>query len=372
MMPAVARKVRELVNAGATMIGPRPMTSPSLQDFPACDQEVQNIAAELWDSGRVVSTQAVAQVLASLNVRPDFQADAKNVVWIHRRIGNAEVYFVSNQEATERVVNCTFRVEGRQPEFWDAMTGEIREARSFSTEGGLTRVPIKFDPRGAIFVVFQKPARQGTEKPNWLEFELVQSLEGGWAVRFDRRWGGPGQVAFDSLDDWSKRPEPGIRYYSGTAVYEKEFQSPGKSRGTRLFLDLGQVKNLAEVRLNGRGLGVVWKPPFRAEITKALRPGRNRLEVRVVNLWANRLIGDEQQSDDCQWGEEQNWNENGTTIHLGQPLSAIPDWVREAKQRPASGRYTLTSWKYLRKDSPLLESGLLGPVRVLSSKDARP
>jgi hypothetical protein len=339
-----------------------------LQDYPACDQEVQRIAAELWDSGRVISGKPIGDVLAGLHLNPDFQADANKILWIHRRIGNADVYFISNQESDERIVNCTFRVEGRQPELWDAMTGEIREAGTFSTEGELTRVPIKFDPRGSMFVVFHKPSRKATGKPNWAEYQPVQVIDGAWRVNFDTRWGGPGKVEFESLADWTKRSEPGIRYYSGTAVYEKAIQRPKTARGTRVCLDLGQVKNLAEVRLNDTSLGVVWKPPFQVEITKALRRGQNKLEVRVTNLWPNRLIGDEQQPDDCVWDYEWTWGMDGKPIGGGQPLKEVPSWIREGKARPSAGRFTLTSWKFYTKDSPLLESGLLGPVRILSSE----
>jgi len=367
MLPAIARKVRDLVDAGATVIGPKPATSPSLQDYPACDQEVRRIATELWDSGKVVSGKSVGEVLARVSLKPDFQSDAADLLWIHRRIGDAEIYFISNQKAVERVVNCAFRVEGRQPEFWDPMTGETRDAGVFSAEGDRTRVPLKLDPRGSMFVVFQKRSLKPTGKPNWPEFKPVQDIDGAWTVRFDTRWGGPGELKFQSLDDWSKRGEPGIRYYSGTAVYEKEFQSPKTTRGTRLFLDLGQVKNLAEVRLNGQSLGIVWKPPFRVEITKALRRGQNKLEVRVTNLWPNRLIGDEQQPDDCVWDNAWTWTMDGPSTSGGQPLKEIPAWLRDGTPRPSTGRYTMTTWRFYTKDSPLLESGLRGPVGILSS-----
>jgi hypothetical protein len=217
--------------------------------------------------------------------------------------------------------------------------------------------------------VFQKPARGATGRPNWNEFKPVQGVEGPWTVRFDPRWGGPGPVRFESLDDWSRRREAGIRYYSGTAVYEKEFPGLKKTPGARYFLDLGRVKNLAEVRLNGEGLGVVWKPPFRVEVTGALRRGKNKLEIRVTNLWPNRLIGDEQQPDDCVWAKEETWKMNGKNIPVGQPLKEVPAWLRDGRARPSAGRYTMTTWKFYTQDSPLLESGLLGPVRILRAED---
>jgi hypothetical protein len=367
MTPAVARKVRALVEAGAVVIGPKPTASPSLQDYPACDAEVRRIADELWDSGKVISGKPVTQVLAELNVSPDFQAGAANLLWIHRRIGNAEVYFVSNQEGTGRNVECSFRVAGRQPELWDAATGQMSDARTFTSEGGLTRLPIKFDPSGSAFVVFRRPAAAAAGGKNWDEFASAQQIGGAWTVRFDPRWGGPGLVTFDELSDWAKRNEPGIRYYSGTAVYEKAFD--WTRRDGRLFLDLGAVKNLAEVWLNGKHLGIPWKPPFRIEVTGVLRPGKNELEVRVTNLWPNRLIGDEQQPDDCVWAAEEVWTGIGATpdekVALGRPLKEIPSWLVAGTPRPSAGRYTFTTWNFYKKDSPLLESGLLGPVELL-------
>ena len=290
-------------------------------------------------------------------------------MWIHRRISDADIYFVSNQEPDERIADCTFSVEGRIPELWDAATGEIRDARTFSSEGGLTKLPIKFEPRGSVFVVFRKPGHGVTDGNNWDEFKPVQEIDGAWTAQFDPCWGGPGLVTFETLTDWTKRGEAGIRYYSGTAVYEKEFESPKTKKAERLFLDLGEIKNLAEVRLNGESLGIAWKPPYRVEATRALRPGKNKLEVRVTNLWPNRLIGDEQQPDDCVWDEEQFWDQGVPRQSVGRPLKEIPAWLTEGKPRPSAGRYTFTSWKFYNKDSPLLESGLLGPVKLLVKTD---
>lgn len=371
MTPAVARKVHALVEAGAVVTGPKPKASPSLQGYPECDTEVRRIADELWDSGKVISGKPVSQVLADLKIGPDFQADAANMLWIHRRIGSAEVYFVSNQEGAGRIVDCTFRVAGPRPELWDASTGGIRDARTYTNDGELTELPIKFDPSGSVFVVFRSPAAATVSGKNWDDLAPAQEINGEWSVRFDPRWGGPGLVTFGDLSDWAKRNEPGIRYYSGTAVYEKAFDWP--QRDGRMFLDLGAVKNLAEVWLNGKHLGVLWKPPFRIEITGVLRPWKNQLEVRVTNLWPNRLIGDEQQPDDCVWNAEEVWTGIGAKpdekVALGQPLKEIPSWLVAGHPRPSTGRYTFTTWKFYQKDSPLLESGLFGPVKLLVITD---
>lgn len=177
-------------------------------------------------------------------------------------------------------------------------------------------------------------------------------LSGPWDVHFDPQWGGPDSVLFDTLQDWSLHPDAGIRYYSGTATYRKTFVIGDQVPETqRLLLDLGRVAVMADIRVNDHHLGILWKPPFRIDVTDALQRGDNVLEVRVVNLWINRMIGDEQLPEDSQR------NPDGT-------LQAWPQWVNEGQSSP-TGRYTFTSWRLWKKDEPLQPSGLLGPVRLI-------
>jgi hypothetical protein len=222
-----------------------------------------------------------------------------------------------------------FRVSGKQPELWDAVTGERKDATDFRQQASRTIVSMAFAPRQSWFVVFRRPAETGKpQRPNELVFGTPTVLAGPWKVHFDPKWGGAASVAFDTLDDWTKRPEAGIKYYSGKATYKKTFDLPESLRlpRKRLYLDLGKVKNVAEVRLNGKDLGVVWTAPWHVEITSAARPTGNALEIDVVNLWPNRLIGD-------------------------------------AALSPQQ-RLTVTNVKKFHKDFPLYESGLLGPVSL--------
>jgi len=176
-------------------------------------------------------------------------------------------------------------------------------------------------------------------------------LAGAWEVAFDPKWGGPEHATFDGLTDWSQRTEAGIRYYSGAAVYRKTFTlaSPAQP-GDRIVLDLGKVAVMAQVKLNGHDLGILWKPPFCVEATSALQPGENQLEIQVVNLWINRLIGDEQLPEDSER------NADGT-------LKQWPAWVNQGKPSP-TGRYTFTSWRLWKKNDALIPSGLIGPVTL--------
>jgi hypothetical protein len=199
-----------------------------------------------------------------------------------------------------------------------------------------------------------RTARGETRKIAAPEAAEALPLEGPWELRFPPGWGAPETARLDGLISWTSHADPGVRYFSGTAEYEKEFEVPKKllGAGRALHLDLGRVKNFAEVRLNGRDLGILWKAPFRVDVTGHLKPGTNRLSVKVTNLWPNRLIGDEQLPEEGEWN--------------GDSIRKWPEWLTQGKPRPESGRYTFTTWRFYHKDSPLLESGLLGPVTVRS------
>ena len=179
---------------------------------------------------------------------------------------------------------------------------------------------------------------------------------GPWTVAFDPKWGGPATATFEKLEDWSRRPEAGIKYYSGTATYRTRFQfDMAPAKGRRVFLDLGRVEVMAEVQLNGKPLGILWKPPYRVDVTGAVKPGSNALEIKVVNLWINRMIGDEQMPEDSER------NGDGT-------LRVWPKWLDEGKPSP-TGRFTFTSWRLWKKGDPLAPSGLLGPVTVQTAAE---
>ncbi len=268
-------------------------------------------------------------------------AAAPSIGFIHRATAAADVYFLANRNNRPEGVACTFRIDGRQPELWDPVTGAQRDLPAFTQQDGRTTVPLQFAPHGSMFVVFRKPAGAPAaaavgKRPS---AALVQELTGPWTVQFDPQWFYPtnglagdaagGAVVFDELADWARRPEPAIRYFSGTAVYRKVFTLPAPREPTPLFLELGTVKETARVRLNGRDLGVVWCHPWRVELTGALKAGDNALEVEVVNLWPNRLLGD----------------------------ANLPD----------AQRRTRTNIPVNANDKPQ-SSGLLGPVRIMAGE----
>lgn len=314
----VIEKLEALVRRGATIIGPRPESDPGLKDYPRCDAMVQRYAAILWDeidgekvfenrlgAGRVIEGKSIRQVLLEDGVKPDVEVTGAEDVFIdfiHRATPDAHFYFLANRNDRAEKVSVTFRQNGRQPELWNPIDGSQRDLPQFTVKDGRTSIPLQFEPHGSMFIVFRKPIVK-TKGMNFATFNTVQEVTSPWTVRFDKPWlypldglAGPqteGVFAFDTLADWTKRPEPAVKYYSGSARYQTEFAFSGDPTDAGGYaLDLGKVHDTAAVRLNGVDLGVVWCSPWRVDITRALRKGMNRLEIEVVNRWPNRMIGD--------------------------------------------------------------------------------
>jgi hypothetical protein len=483
MSPEVAQKVKQLVQDGATVYGPKPVGSPSLSGFPQSDQTVRQIGDEVWGDcdgkkitehaygkGRIVCGEPIEQVL---RVKPDFEANRPVIRYIHRRDADSDIYFVANGKGAPDLADCTFRISGKLPELWHPDTGRIEPAAAYSIRDGRTVVPLRFDSNGSVFVIFRKPLtdahqaiasikRNGEQilpaegakspavnlvikkaiygvlndpkkqiditpqlqvrvsggflsvrvdneiagedpaklVPKQLRVDYTangasdsttvnegQTLEipagassnpppaspvvsagkpallcwdngdyqvrtgegaehdvkvssipaaievkGPWALQFPPGMRAPRHATFDKLISWTDSSKPGIKYFSGTATYSTSFDLPADviASDTRLQLDFGQVKNLAEVSLNGKPIAILWKPPFRVDITSAAKAGTNQLQVKVTNLWPNRMIGD---------------------------LSL-----------PENKRVTWAAYQPFTKDSPLLESGLLGPVKIVPAK----
>jgi hypothetical protein len=383
MTPALLAKIRDLVKAGATIVGNPPLKSPSLMGYPACDTEVLTISTELW-GGMEVPAQATrrsygkgmihwggdlskrsdvmeegqvypslypaydltAEVLKEMGVPQDFTATGP-VRYGHRRTDDRDIYFVSNRTGDPVKVDCSFRVGSGSPQLWDPVTAEMRPLPQFGRQDGITTIPMEFDAYQSFFVVFEgKNTRTGSKSEmNFPALTPDQTLTGAWEVVFDPRWGGPGKVTFDSLQDWTMRPEDGIRYYSGIATYRKNFTLTSIPAG-RTYLDLGVVHDMARVKLNGKDLGIIWCAPWRIEVGEALKTGSNELEIEVVNRWTNRMIGDKQPADSA-----------ARTI--------VPPPGFMGGKTFKAGRYTYCTDDLYKKGSPLLPSGLVGPVQIL-------
>ncbi len=390
--PETMRKIENLVKDGATVVGPAPNEAPGLVNYPASEEEVQAISRRLWNGvdgktvtenrygkGRVIWGRSLREVLTTSGTDPDFTfSGAPNGKFdaIHRRTDDTDLYFVVNKQDRWESMDCTFRVTDRRPELWDPATGEQKLQTLYRTGQGVTAMSLRLPPHGSIFVVF----RNAPEENHAVELkrmdgattvaELIPGPDGGirlrapeagrymvrdtagrmaivnlevpagpymietaWTVDFTPGWGAPARVAFPKLISWTEYADDGIRYYSGAAIYRTVFNAPKNllSDDQHLELDLGEVANLAEVRLNGKDLGVLWKPPFRVDVTGQVKGNGNILEVKVVNLWVNRMIGDE--------------------------------------KLPQDKRFTHTNMHKFRADTPLRPSGLLGPVKISAARE---
>ncbi len=305
---AALRKIDELVRAGATVLGPKPLKAVSLE---GSQEEFRQLADGLWGEGdgirkvgkgRIVRGMTAAALLQADGMVPDVQwkdvpGDA-DIDWIHYRIGDADIYFVAEMAGLTCETDFLFRVDGRIPELWDPVDGSIREATMFRIKDGRTCVPLRLGPYDSLFVVFRKAADGRTvrdEGANFTTWTATHAIDGPWHVRFDPKWGGPGQpVVFETLTDWTDHADPSVRHYSGRAVYRTSFEIDGQIPADIMAISLGDVRGvgIARIKLNGTDLGLAWRPPFRVETDKALRPGVNDLEVEVINSWHNRVMAD--------------------------------------------------------------------------------
>ena len=382
--PAALEKVLELVEAGATVIGPRPTRAPTLADFPHADDNIQALAAMLWPEttgpgerrvgkGRVITGKSFETILAEDALVQDFDSGEADVRYIHRKLDNGEMYFVSYQNDQSQDLKLTFRVSGLVPEIWDAVTGEKSTASVFIDNGTVTSLPLKMDPYGSRFVIFRQPSdrhdpvvvvTKGGEPVSlhndagtytvWENASYAVTRQSGktsqkvvrnipeaitlpqaWTVTFQADRGAPtGEIVFDQLKSWTEHPEFGIKYFSGTATYTQSINIPAShfSKGRRIWLDLGTVHNIAEVLVNRQNLGIVWKNPFHVDITDVAQVGANKLEIKVTNCWKNRILG---------------------------------DWKLPANEKIT---WTLYPFYHDEKDADLMPSGLLGPVKLVTSE----
>ncbi len=304
MRPELLEKIAQLVKEGAIILGPAPRRSPSLQQYPAADAKVQQLATELWGNsqehqrkygkGQVLSGMDMQQALSILQLPADVAQLPEQVLYTHRTTGTGEIYFITNQSDQPVTLSPAFRVTGKQPEWWDAVTGETRNLKQFTPQAAHTVVPLTLAPYQSGFVLFQKESTTiGNTAVNFPEAITLTQLQGPWTVSFDAAKRGPAQpVVFDQLYDWSRHTNEQIRDYSGTAVYEITFKADEIPAGSTVYLDLGAVGVMADVSLNGVALGNVWTAPYRVNVKDALKKGDNKLTVTVVNTWVNRLIGD--------------------------------------------------------------------------------
>ena len=332
------RKVKELVENGATIVGEKPLTTASLVGGSGAEIELKNITEQLWKVGaNGIRPFTAKEALKNKGILPDCEfiqkPKGKTFDYIHRNAENIDYYFISNQNKEALLLKAAFRVTGKQPEIWDAVTGEVSSVTNFYEEKGRTFVDLSLNPNGSIFVVFSDKisvSKSKNKKYINLTYNTLQKIDTHWNVDFDSKWGGK-NIKMDSLVSWTNRPEEGIKYYSGTAIYKTTFNVNNLIKEAKI-LDLGIVKDvgIAKVKLNGKDLGILWCPPYQVSVAGLLKPKGNILEIEVVNTWRNRLIGD--------------------------------------RGKPQNERFTKTNIT-IKSDWKLEPSGLLGPVQLLKASE---
>jgi hypothetical protein len=338
----VLRHIASLASDGATIVGNKPQNTPSLADDAS---EFHRLADAVWGAGdasgshaygkgQVIRATTLADSMTMLGIAPDFSYSAPasdtDLVYVHRRLDDGDLYYVSNRKTLAVNLEASFRVVGKAPELWYADTGR-RVPASYRIEAGRTIVTLPLEAQDAVFVVFRQAATNAERRLPVPIRSVVTALEGPWQLTFQSGRGAPASAVLPQLASWTTNADAGIKYFSGTAAYHRKLsvQPEWLATGSRVELDLGAVKSVAEVVVNGRSVGVLWKAPYRIDLTDALTPGTNTLEIRVTNLWPNRMIGDKQ---------------------------------------PGASKITFATLDPYKADSPLLESGLLGPVRIETSR----
>jgi hypothetical protein len=361
MRPQVAEAIKRLADKGATIIGPKPQTSPSLENYPACDEAVANIAGQLWggvEYGSVKTRKniydgfSLEEVLGKIGVEPDVRVISKGellcaaagagkigisgrggIVFKHRTGKNIDVYFLANTSTKPVDFVASLRVTGRKPSLWDAVTGEISEAAAFTQNNGRTLIPLYLEASESIFVVFDakiSDSAEGSAKSNRPDYTTLATLDGKWTVSFDGQ-NAPEKITFDTLSDWSKHTNPAIKHYAGTAVYQKSFTLPKPVAPKPVILELGEVGVIATVFVNDKEVDIVWTTPWEIDITNFAVSGKNDLQIQVANTWNNRLIAD----------------------------SKLPIEERRA--------YTSQPYRF-KANAPLHKGGLFGPVKIKQRK----
>ncbi|MDR2120205.1 MAG: glycoside hydrolase family 2 [Tannerella sp.] len=345
MRPELLQKIGQLAADGAVILGNPPSRSPSMKDYPEADRLVRELAQKMWGDlsawkqraygkGTIINDKTLEKTFALLSLPPDCLTDNPAVLYTHRTLGGADIYFLSNQSEEAVSFKTQFRVAGMQPELWDALTGEIRPLPAFEQLAETTVVPLKLEAAGSALIVFRRKGSPSTADvaANFPQPEVIAVAESPWKVVFehDALKRGPSEpVVFTEPADWAQSADPRIRYYSGAAVYTNTLHIGEIPPRKTLYLSLGAVSAMAKVKVNGIYAGGVWTEPCRVNITGLVRPGENTLEIEVVNTWRNRLIGDMQ----------------------------LPE-----NDRPVRSQYS--RWT---ADSPLQPSGLMGPVEILAA-----
>ncbi len=345
----------KLAEQGAKIFAPRPIRTPGLTDYRNAGDRLNKLIEKYWDSGLISTPDQFDRALAE--ILPDCEMP-DSTEYSHHTIDGNSFYFVSNQTYSKRKIGCKFRVFGKMPEIWHPETGEIKAAPNWNTlSDGRTEVVLDMSEAESVFVVFRKNTnKEGNTSPT-PSYEEIAQINSNWKVEFDEHQVPGGQITLDRLIPVNEHTDFNVRHYSGTATYRTTFNI--EKADEPMFIDLGDVQVIAEIKLNGKAFKTLWKPPFRVDISDVVRPGENDLEVKVTNLWVNRLIGDE-------YYPAREGRNNGDQKKRGKFYDSFPDWLINGSPIPKSDKKAFSAWCHWTKEDQLLKSGLIGPVKIFS------
>jgi len=354
----VLRKLEQMVKDGATVIGRKPVEVPYLNNYTADNIELSGLADRMWKGidgnghkineygkGRVIYGLSAKEVLSSDGIEKDFSYKPyEGLDFIHRQSGETDIYFIRNTSGEFYSGTCSFRVSDKYPELWDPSNGKQVSPEKFTDRDGRISITLDLDPGATLFVIFTENKRSLPVIPKKSPGNIKSlDIDGPWKVTFPKGWGAPPEASFDKLVSWTESEDEGIKYFSGTASYNKTITLPEEdiNNNASIEISLGEVCDVAEVFLNGKSAGILWKEPYRLDITDLVQTGENELKIEIVNQWVNRLAGDMLTDPDDRF------------CRTNQPYITSDDqgydnWIGDSDET-----------------FRLKESGLLGPVRLL-------
>ena len=347
----------KLAKQGAKIFAPRPIRTPSLSNFKSADHRLRKLVEKYWDSGLIETPDKFDHAL--LKIQPDCELP-DSMEYSHHSIDGKNFYFVSNQTYKPRTVTGKFRVSGKLPEIWHPETGSIYPAPNWrTTPDGRTEVDLKLSKAESVFVVFREKTNKDGNSTLLPTYHEIEQINNPWQVEFDEHMVPGGKIKLDKLIPLNEHADFNIRHFSGTATYKTKFTI--EKLAEPMFIDLGDVQVIAEISLNGKPFKTLWKPPFRLDISDIVQSGVNDLQVKVTNLWVNRLIGDE-------YFPTWEGRNKGNQEKRGNFYNSLPDWLVNEEPMPDDNKKAFSAWCHWTKDDKLLPSGLIGPVTILSTK----
>ncbi len=394
------RRIAVLSKKGAIIIGDKPSALLGYVASKADEMEFNLLVSEIWNSKNTYSGYNWTDIFPKINIRSDFAVTGKeDLDFMHRKVGDDDIYFSYNADSVANTFKMRFAVTGKAPELWNPMDGSTKKLAQYQEKDGFTYLSVDLLPQQSFFIVFKTAKNQTTsvipgnnyknlsfseKENNQIIANVIQkgsynvalsngkswqfnvddlakpmNINGTWDVKFNLNQGYGGTEKFRQLIDWKDAEKDSIKYYSGTATYYKTIDIPANylKKDNSYILDLGDVSIVAQVKLNGTDLGVLWIAPFKTDITKYLKAGENKLEIQLTNQWSNRLIGDERYPK----------QDGGYQLEGRNVEGKMPQWYTNNEPMPAGPRTTFTTAPFYKKNSPLMSSGLLGPVKIIES-----